>query len=117
MRQEAESTKKARMEGRMKREDRIKTYPSQPNGQPHHNYSRRPHQSERGRQNGRYQPYRQEAYEAYTPQSPNTHNIDKNRKYPRDPNKYRDFHKKLGHTTEDCGSLKREREKAVVKSR
>lgn len=74
-------------------------------------YKRRPHQSERRGWNDRYQPYRQEAYEAYTPQSPSRHNPDKNRKYPRDPNKYCDFHKKLGHAAEDCESLRREKEK------
>lgn len=92
------------------KEERITTYSSQPKGLSRH-YKRRQHQSERRRRNDRYQPYRQEAYEAYTPRSPSRHNPDINRKYPRGPNRYCDFQKKLGHATEDCESLRREKEK------
>lgn len=103
------------MVGKGRREERIKPFSLSSGNKPCYNHNQRFSYKGRGRQNERFHPYRQEAYEAYTPQIPNKGNTDRSRKYPRDPNKYHDFHKKLGHATEDCENLKREkREKPIT---
>lgn len=84
LRQEAGSSKKARMEGKVvsirgRREKKVKQYnPQLARGNSRFSQNRRFPYKGKGRKDDRFQPYRQETYEAYTPRSPDKGNNERN---------------------------------------
>ena len=117
LRQEAESTEKAKMEGKTTGTTNKKFVPmgagrnNQLGNQ--HKFGRYPQPGfrGRGRPNGRFTPYRQEAYDVGIMKGSGRGSGIERKKFSRDPNQYCDLHKRMGHATNEYEGFKKDKEK------
>ena len=111
LRRESENAEKRKLEGRGVEAEAKGQRSEHPHQARYDTRSRPNHSGQFSRNADRFMPYRHEANAVVTNRSnPKLPTADR-WKYLRDPNQYCDFHKKMGHSTDTCEGLKKDKAK------